>query len=199
MAVSRRLPKGDGHLLRDMILEATVNLLREVGDPSEVSVRAVASRVGRTTPQIYEHFSGRTELLNEAAKRALLDMATQVDQAVGQSPDFRKRLRARAHAYVDFAASNPNAYRVLFMSPAEPELSAAELLGLAGMSSVVSDLKDAKKAGRLAWPNVEQVALTLWVSLHGIASLQVTHPNLVRSPKLLDQLLDEFTVGLLPR
>jgi AcrR family transcriptional regulator len=182
-----------------MILEATAELLRAVGDPSEVSVRAVASRVGRTTPQIYEHFAGRTDLLHEAAKHALVGMAARVDAAVGQSPDFRKRLRARAHAYVDFAASNPNAYRVLFMSPAETELSPTELLDLAGMGAVVRDLKDAKKAGRLAWPNVEQVALTMWVSLHGIASLKVTHPNLVRSPKLLDQLLDEFTVGLLPR
>jgi AcrR family transcriptional regulator len=210
---SSRLSKGQGHLLRDEILRATAELMLRATSPDDISIRAVAQAVNRTTPQIYEHFDNREHLLHEAAKAALADMAARVALAIAkpskkrssrstekaEEPAYRVRLRARAHAYVDFAVSSPVAYRVLFMSPSTSEVPASSLLAIAGMGSVVSDLKEAQADGRLAWPDVEYVALTMWVMLHGVASLRVAHPTTAWPPNLLDRLLDELTVGLLPR
>jgi AcrR family transcriptional regulator len=181
--------------------------------PDDISIRSVAQAVNRTTPQIYEHFDNREHLLHEAAKTALTDMAARVSQTIAQpakgrsartakvaeEPAYRARLRARAHAYVDFAVSSPVAYRVLFMSPSTSEVPSSSLLAVAGMDAVISDLTEAQVDGRLAWPDVEYVALTMWVVLHGVASLRVAHPTTAWPPDLLDRLLDELTLGLIPR
>jgi AcrR family transcriptional regulator len=194
-----RFAKGQGHLLRDEILDVTVTLLQNCATADEITIRTIAAAVQRTTPQIYEHFANRDEVLHEAAKRALNDMAISVDKAVGRSTDFRKRLRARAHAYVNFAIANPAAYRVLFMPSTPSPMTVDALLLLAGMEAVVKDLDAAYAAQRLAWTDRPKVALTLWSALHGVASLHVAHPQAVWPTDMLDQLLDELAQGLIPR
>lgn len=211
---TKRLSKGQGHLLRNDILQATAELMRRSTSPDDISIRAIAQAVSRTTPQIYEHFDNREQLLHEAAKTALADMAMSVGRTVqtptekrrssrnrapSAEPEYRRRLRARAHAYVDFAVASPIAYRLLFMSPSSTDVSVAALLAIAGMDAVVQDLTEARADGRLAFDDVEYVALTLWVALHGVASLRVAHPRMLWPPDLLDRLLDEITVGLIPR
>ncbi len=215
-----RFAKGQGHLLREEILVVTAQMMEQVTNADEISIRAVAKAVGRTSPQIYEHFTDRDHLLNEAAKTALANMASCVEHVVsappGQTPTrrtrtakitatgspepaYRQRLRARAHAYVNFAVASPVAYRVLFMEPRAQQMSVHELLRIGGMDAVIRDLSEARSDGRLAWPDVEYVAMTLWVLLHGVASVRLTHPSATWPSDLLDRLLDEMTLGLLPR
>jgi AcrR family transcriptional regulator len=214
VVASKRLSKGQGHLLREEILRVTAELMRQVDSPDNISVRAVALAVNRTTPQIYEHFDNREHLLHEAANAALADMAINVAEprrspkrkrvssgsgAATEEPEYRRRLRARAHAYVDFAVTSPIAYRLLFMSPSASDVPSSELLRIAGMDAVVQDLTEAHADGRLAFDDIDYVAFTLWVMLHGVASLHVAHPRTPWPPGLLDRLLDQMTVGLVPR
>lgn len=195
-----RLPKGQGHLLKAEILRATASLLAETGDADSVSVRAVALRVGRTTPSVYEHFRDRHELLQLTALSVLNAMSARVSSELENEPDFRIRLRLRAHAYVAFAREHPEPYRLLFMDRRPSSmLSITELLETAGMASVLNDLETAHRHGRLAFDDLRMVAITLWTSLHGIASLWVAHPTLNWPTNLVDQLLDELADGLIPR
>jgi AcrR family transcriptional regulator len=197
---TQRLPKGQGHLLRAEILHAAAALLAETGDADEVSIRAVASRVGRTTPSIYEHFQDRHSLLQHAALLSLSSMADQVSGDLHLVEDFRLRLRHRAHAYVLFAKEHPEPYRLLFMDRRPSSmLTIDELLETAGMQGVLEDLQLAHQHGRVAFDDLNLVALTLWTSLHGIASLCVAHPALNWPTSLVDQLLDELSQGLVPR
>jgi AcrR family transcriptional regulator len=196
----KRFPKGHGHLLKDEILRATAALLDETGDADAISIRTIASRVGRTTPAIYEHFQDRHQLLQLAALSVLNEMATKVSAELADEPDFRSRLRRRGHAYVAFARLHPEPYRLLFMDRrAESMLSIDELLQTAGMHAVQDDLRAAHAQGRVAFDDLQLVGLTLWTSLHGIASLWVAHPTLQWPPNLVDQLLDELADGLVPR
>jgi AcrR family transcriptional regulator len=195
-----RHPKGQGHLLKEEILRATASLLAETGDADSVSVRAVALRVGRTTPSVYEHFRDRHELLQLTALSVLNAMSVRVSSELENEPDFRTRLRRRAHAYVAFAREHPEPYRLLFMDRRPSStLSIDELLETAGMASVLTDLETAHHHGRVAFDDLRTVSLTLWTSLHGIASLWVAHPTLNWPANLVDQLLDELADGLIPR
>ena len=197
---SNRLPKGQGHLLREQIVQAVCALLAETGNADSVSIRAVAKRINRTTPAIYEHFNDRHELLQHSALAVFNEMAVRVSAALACEPDFRVRLRKRAHAYVEFAQEHPEPYRLLFMDRrAESLLSIDELLATAGMASLLEDLTTAHQHGRLAFDDIRSVGITLWMSLHGIASLRVAHPSLDWPPNLLDLLLDELAEGLIPR
>jgi AcrR family transcriptional regulator len=196
----RRLPKGQGHLLRHEILKATVDLLDETNDAQSVSTRAVAARVGRSTPLIYEHFADRDELIRLAARSALEDMGRQVDNDLADEPDIAVRLRRRAHAYVDFAVSHPEPYRVLFMDRRyTTDQTLDELLATTGFAGVQRDFEAAHALGLLAQDDVRTVVLTLWAALHGVASLLLIHPSLDWPTSLLDQLLDELRDGLQPK
>jgi AcrR family transcriptional regulator len=200
LVATKRLPKGQGHLLKDEILMATAALLHETGDAEAVSIRAVAQRVGRTTPSIYEHFQDRHELLQSAALWVLNRMAADVSRKLAHEADFRVRLRLRAHAYVAFAKEHREPYRLLFMDRRPRSmLDIDQLLDTAGMRAVIEDLQMAHAQGRVAFDDLHLVALTLWTSLHGIASLWVAHPTLNWPTNLVDQVLDELADGLIPR
>ena len=53
----RRARRGEGERLREEILVAARELLAETNDADAVSVRAVAERVGVSTPSIYLHYA----------------------------------------------------------------------------------------------------------------------------------------------
>jgi AcrR family transcriptional regulator len=196
----RRLPKGQGHVLRAEILRATVELLDDTGSVDAVSTRAIAQRVGRSTPLIYEHFADRDELLRSAARSALEHMGEQIEASLAGETDVAQRLRRRAHAYVDFARRHPEPYRILFMDrrySSGTQLDA--LLATTGFAGVTRDLDNARANGLMISADTRLVTLTFWASLHGVASLLLTHPNMDWPPTLLDALLDQLRDGLTPR
>jgi AcrR family transcriptional regulator len=195
-----RLPRGQGHLLRDELLRATVELLDETGDERQVSVRGVARRVQRSTPLVYEHFEDREQLLHLAALAALESMGAAVDAEVAGIDDVDERLRRRAHAYVRFALEHPEPYRLLFMDRRHAgRLDVDDLLATAGLRGVVADLEAARTAGLLdVAADARRVAVTLWVALHGAASLLVAHPDADWPADLVDDLLDRLRDGITP-
>ena len=196
----RRLPKGQGHLLRAEILRSTVELLDETGDATLVSVRAVAARVGRSTPLIYEHFADRDELLRLAARSALETMGHAIERDLAEESDIATRLRRRAHAYVNFAVAHPEPYRILFMDRRFSHgADLDDLLATTGLTAVMNDLAAASRIDALVSTDIRLVTITLWAALHGVASLLLTHPTLDWPATLLDSLLDELRDGLAPR
>ncbi len=196
---SQRHPKGQGHLLRAEIITATAELMRRSASVNDISVRVVAGLVGRTTPQIYEHFANRDDLLRHAALAEMAAMAERVAAAVGSHPDVRRRLRGRAHAYVDFAITNPLAYRVLFMGDSDTIVGMNDLFAISGMAAVIEDLKAARSEGRLSSSALRSVSLSMWAAIHGVASLHVAHPGAKWPANMLDHLLDQLAYGVIPR
>jgi AcrR family transcriptional regulator len=186
--------------LRAEILRATVELLDETGSADAVSIRAIAQRAGRSTPLIYEHFADRNELLCSAARSALEHMGEQIELALADETDVAQRLRRRAHAYVDFALLHPEPYRILFMDRRfSTGTQLDSLLETTGFAGVARDLDDAQSNGEMVAADSRLVTLTFWASLHGVASLLLTHPNMQWPPTLLDALLDQLRDGLAPR
>ncbi len=173
--------------------------MRRSSSVSDISVRVVAGLVGRTTPQIYEHFANRDDLLRQAALAEINALAERVVNAVGTNPDVRRRLRSRAHAYVDFAITNPLAYRVLFMGDSETIVTMNDLFAISGMAAVIDDLKAARSEGRLSSGALRSVSLSMWAAIHGVASLHVAHPGARWPPNMLDNLLDQLAYGVIPR
>jgi AcrR family transcriptional regulator len=197
----RRLARGEGHRLRDELLRATAELLDESGDEAAVSIRAVARRVGRSTPLVYEHFADREELVHLAARHALDQMAVEADAQADGIDDVDERLRVRAHAYVRFAVEHPEPYRLLFMDRRYAgRLDVDDLLDTSGLRGVMRDLEDARAQGLLApGSDVRLVALQLWAALHGAASLLLTHPAAAWPDGFVDGVLDRLRDGLAPR
>src|SRR3954469_24853831 len=103
--------RGEGARLRADIVAAAVDLLDETGDEQAVTLRAVARKVGISAPSIYRHFPDRQAILLALAQETFAELADQLSEATGTDPVTR--LRAVCAAYLDFAATRPQHYRMM--------------------------------------------------------------------------------------
>lgn len=193
-------------MLRVEILETTAALMATVDDAHDLSVRTIANAVNKTVPALYQHFSDKSALLTAAAVHALNAMGATVDEQVANETDIDRRLRVRAHAFVDFATQHPVPYRHLFMSAPrsrdtdDGELDTIELMmSSVGFSGMVRDLTEARTDGLMVDQEPAEVAMVLWTAVHGVASLLISHPTLAWPDDLLERVLDQHAFGLAPR
>ena len=135
---------------------------------SNVTVRRLSDEISYSQPVLYSHFESRDEILTAAAIEGFLEIGLALEKA-------RKRAKrgnpveSVAAAYLEFAASSPALYEVMFSlslsvpfgeaaTPPELRFAFSQLLqlfqGQGSESEVLSEL--------------------LWASLHGIAELTRT-------------------------
>jgi AcrR family transcriptional regulator len=77
-----RPPKSDDPATRDRLLDAAAELCAEVGFEA-VTVAAVASRAGVTPAAVYNHFTGREDLLYAAGRVAIDRLGERIVPAGG--------------------------------------------------------------------------------------------------------------------
>jgi len=178
----RRSPRGQGEQLHAQILAAAGELLAESGREDEVSIRAVADRVGVTPPSIYLHYADKDALLDAVCVEAFTDMHEAMATAGAAAQDDPvAALAAQGRAYIAFARSRPEHYRLMFMRRPGHDLempTEAEITATAGLSSVIDTLRIAREQGVIdAHEDPVRVALTLWSAVHGVAALLIAKPH----------------------
>jgi len=176
--------RGQGGRLRAEIVTAAAELLDEAGTEQAVTLRAVARRVGIVAPSIYAHFADRQAILLAVVQQAFAELTATLrattDAAVGatgEGPEVA-RLRAACTAYLDFAATRPQRYRVMFgglWNAAEAvdsaAVSAGEVteLGQEALGVFVAALDACVAAGSSTSTDTLADAIALWLGLHGLA------------------------------
>jgi AcrR family transcriptional regulator len=192
-APRRRARRGEGERLRDEILEAATDLLIETGSADKVSTRAVAQRVGCTSPSIYLHFPDKAALMYAVCERQFDTLGEVLEKALADIDDPVERLRAGARTYAEFALEHPEQYRVMMMDEAYAELYEDTLdhLGSSpGFQTIVHAVEDGIESGQLAPGDPVMIALTLWAAVHGMVSLLIVKPKL--ELPALDVLIDHL-------
>jgi len=164
--------------LRARILDAARELFAAEGYEA-VTIRRVADAIEYTPPVIYQHFTDKRALLDEICREDFRTFA-RAFQSVVADPDPIQRLRRMGAAYVEFALTHPNHYRLMFMTPVpggvhkdDPEAQGnPELDAYARLRTLVDD---AFHAGRFR-PDLTDPALiahVLWQTAHGVVSLHI--------------------------
>ena len=153
--------------LEETLIVLGLEELEKTGDPDSLSVSALAKRAGVSRMAPYRHFADREAFLEALARRGFQRLGDQM-QAV-DTPDPWEAVTAFGVCYVKFAVDNPGAFRLMFGSaPPTPDQGQAEdpstVLGL-----VMTRLSQLVDVGRR-----EDVFLTSWCLMHGLASLLVT-------------------------
>jgi AcrR family transcriptional regulator len=168
--------RGEGARLRGEILAAATAILDETGDEQAVTLRAVARRAGISAPSIYPHFADRDTILLALARDAFADLAAHLDLADDADPV--DRLFATCDAYLDFAVSRPERYRLMFggvwnaaraVQTAAISAEEATTLGQNALGLIVDCLAACIAAGRSTSDNAQADAVALWLGLHGLA------------------------------
>lgn len=147
-------------------VEAGMRLV-EGGGPDAVTIRGVARLVGVSHTAPLHHFPDRAALLAAVAERGfdLLLGRLESEARAGSGP--RGRLRAYGIAYVLHAADHPGLFSLMFGPNPHPAGQGAYdlLLGLCA---------EAQVAGELPGDDPYRLALLLWSTVHGLASLFVS-------------------------
>lgn len=185
-----RNPRGEGDRLRADLVTAASRLLKDLPGQESLSMRAVARAAGVSAPSVYLHFADKSELMLAVLAQRFAEFGAELEAASSGIADPKDQLRARCHAYAEFAARHPGHYAVMFT--AIPETGPAAEADLPG-AGIVADI--ARLVAACA-PAVDprETALLIWAGLHGIVSLRVSKPRIHWPPAtvLIDALLDRL-------
>lgn len=175
----QRNRRGEGERLREEIVDAAVALLEE-GSEEAVTLRAVARRVGIAAPSIYAHFEDRAAVIDAVREAGFVNLTNFVLAAMAPVPLDQpvERLVVGCRAYLDFAGHHPQQYWFMFgpagrveKAPTDPP-PAGLVTGLASFQVLVDALEDAVVKGRSTSHDVFADAVSIWVALHGLATLR---------------------------
>lgn len=175
--VRRRSPRGHGDLLRPEIISAAKQLMAAAPAADNVSIRAVATAVGVTSPAIYLHFADKQELITAVVVDVFEELDRVMIAAGADAVDSEERLFAYGMAYVRFGLEHPEHYRLATMDPcARPDVDTVLANGcfLHFRSAVEACIAD----GVLAPEDSVLLTIELWTAAHGVTALLIAKPDL---------------------
>lgn len=176
----RRNLRGSGEQLREEIVAAAKALMAETGSASGASIRAVAQRVGVTSPSIYLHFADKDALLDAVCSDVFTELDIAIQKAVADAHPSGplEVLRVQGLAYVRFALEHREHYRVATMEPCAVAPNVDEVLASGAFSHFMDTVRACMTAGIFADGDPLPITLDLWAAAHGIAALMIAKPYL---------------------
>lgn len=147
------------------VIEEAEALADEVGLP-QLSLAAIATRLGVQVPSLYKHIAGLDALRQQLATRARADLADALGRAaVGKAgPDA---VVAVAHAYRDWAKRHPGRYPATLRAPSPEDAE-----DVAATESAVRVVFDALSAYGLTGADAIDATRALRAALHGFVALE---------------------------
>jgi AcrR family transcriptional regulator len=162
--------------------------IAEIEGWSSVTIRRLADEISYSQPVLYAHFINREAILAAAAIEGFQELGLALEKALERAKRGNS-VEAVAVAYLEFAASSPALYEVMFClsltvqfdhgaTPPELRFAFSQLLelfpGPRSRSDILSEL--------------------YWASLHGIAELTRTKRfPLIRQKERVRTLVELFT------
>ena len=184
-----RHARGQGILLRTAILDAALEIVAETGSARDLTLRRVAREVGIAATSVYLHFPDIGSLAQAVVDTGFERLDARRAAAADERADPFSALQARSRAYGDFAVENPGLYRVMFDGD-RVNSGNGEFVSETGRASFDSLVESISRC-RPEASDERRLALLLWSSLHGLALLTVTRPQLPWPPlhEQIDQLV----------
>lgn len=160
--------------LRAKILEAAKELFVTEGY-DKTSLRNIAEKVEYSPATIYLYFKDKVEILHEVCLSGFCVLFEVFEETIHEQ-DPLKRLLLMGQKYVEFALKNPEMYDLMFILN-EPMMALKEEDGWKEGFKTFYFLRDtiseAMLRGQIRAANPEITAVSLWASVHGLASLYI--------------------------
>ena len=177
-------------LNQDRLVDAALALVDEEGSEA-LSMRTLAARVDRQVSSLYNHVSGRADLIELMRARIVADIDVGEFASASSSTlevPWDVALAAWARSYLRAFAAHPNLIRLLATTPIG-DLSTYRMY-----DAVVAGLR------RGGWPESRTVAVMRTVEAHVLGSaLDIIAPDDLIAQDSVDARFSEIRVALDPR
>jgi AcrR family transcriptional regulator len=191
--VRARNPRGSGAQLRTEIIHGAGLILDETGSADAVTLRAIARRIAIAAPSIYAHFPDREAILTALVEDGFRDLSNAIHSASSGVDDPVQRLRVTCGAYLKFAERRPQRYQLMFSTRRHgPQPGGYDTAaGAEAFHVLVGTISDCAVAGSLVGADPFFAATTVWIALHGYATLHPARPDFPwpDSQRLIDHFL----------
>ena len=155
------------------ILDAARDILAEDGLDA-LSMRAVAARVGLSATALYNYFENKQALVDRVVARGFRRFENYMWRALDGVPKGGfERLRALGSAYLRFARENEQYFKIMFTIQPEDPREIEELPGQGGYRILRESVAEAIETGRMRDADPDLIALYMWSSVHGLATLSL--------------------------
>jgi AcrR family transcriptional regulator len=150
----------------------------------------VAQRAGVSHNAPYSHFQDKQSLIAAISTEGFKRLYDELDAAVSTYPDNPKRqLQEGARAYVRFAMTNTDTFKIMFSGVLEKEKEYPAFVEISHktFNRVVDVVRACQEAGLLRSAPPEITAVAVWGQIHGIVSL-------ILEGQISHTLLDQFEI-----
>jgi AcrR family transcriptional regulator len=161
-----RNPRGHGSQLRSEIIAAAIALIDDSGDAATLTLRGIARQAGISAPSIYSHFDDLSEVIRAVLAESFEQLRGVVSAALNSQSDAANGLVAAGAAYVEFGWNHLARYRLMFAAAGySPD-------AVATFSLVEIAITECVGAGTSESSDPHLDAFLIWVSMHGMATLE---------------------------
>ncbi|MGN0131371.1 MAG: TetR/AcrR family transcriptional regulator [Lachnospiraceae bacterium] len=153
-------------ITKEMLINSAFDMAREEG-LTEVTARKLASRTGCSTQPIFRVYSNMDELYDEVYQKAVAYFSDFYGTYQGESKVPFANL---GMAYIEFAAKEPQMFRMLFM---EEKRCNASLFGILNgkTNALHQEIAKAKAQGA---KDPSDIFMKMWIFIHGAACMMMT-------------------------
>jgi AcrR family transcriptional regulator len=186
---------------REELCEVATRRFAEAGHAG-VTLRGLAKELGVSPMTPYRYFRDKDEIFEAVRAAGFARFAASQERAYAETSDATDRLRRLAHAYVDFAHQESDAYRIMFEmgDPSDHERSMPAKEQERSWGPLRRAVDEAIAAG-LMTGDCTTVAHVFWAGLHGLVSLELSgslhHGATLET--LIDPMLETLFLGARPR
>ena len=160
--------------LRRALLEEAVRTIQIEGI-EQLTLRAVAEKLGVSRTALYRHFSDKQALLAAVGREGFRLLRGALTSAWEQHGRGREGFEAMGLAYVHFAVAHPAHYRVMFGRFLESCSKDAEFVqeATAAFQVLVDSLVEQQRAGIVRRDDPFTLGRFVWSVVHGMAMLAI--------------------------
>ncbi|HHC74507.1 MAG TPA: TetR/AcrR family transcriptional regulator [Thiothrix sp.] len=171
---NKRTTYHHGNLREALILETEKMLDEHL--LHHITLQRLGKRLGVATSAAYRHFSNKNDLLYAVATRSF-ERYKHIFQNIrlDHNLDTATRFRQMGKAYVEFAISHPDYYKLMYREPliGDNETSELEQARNQVFNELLLILQQCQEDHLIEQRDLTTQALLIWSSIHGLCSLVI--------------------------